>query len=118
MTDLGEARWILGMEIIHDKKIGQIELSQERYIENVLIQIEMNHSRSASTPMEEGATRQLLKLDKAEMNIHEYQSQLGSVMYAMLATRPDLAFAVGILSRHSATPGSKHQIALKRYNDT
>jgi hypothetical protein len=35
-------------------------------------------------------------------------------MYAMLATRPDLAFAVGVLSKHSATPGEEHWSALKR----
>ena len=34
-------------------------------------------------------------------------------MYAMLATRPDIAFAVGTLSKHAATPGQEHMTALK-----
>jgi len=38
---------------------------------------------------------------------------LGGLMYAMLATRPDLAYAVGALSKHAACPGQAHFAALK-----
>ena len=36
ITDLGEARWILGMEVIRDRKLGTISLSQHRYITTIL----------------------------------------------------------------------------------
>ncbi|KIK15363.1 hypothetical protein PISMIDRAFT_115243 [Pisolithus microcarpus 441] len=56
----------------------------------------------------------LKKLDKSESDLAQYQSALGALMYAMLATHPNIAFTVGALSRHAATPGNKHMIALKQ----
>ena len=44
----------------------------------------------------------------------EYQSALGSLMYLMLGNRPDIAYAIGILSQHAATPGKAHWDALMR----
>jgi hypothetical protein len=45
---------------------------------------------------------------------YSYASILGALMYAMLGTRPDLAFAVSSLSRFSSNPGPSHWVALKR----
>ena len=42
-----------------------------------------------------------------------YASCVGSLMYAMIATRPDIAFAVGVVSRFMADPGKKHWEAVK-----
>jgi hypothetical protein len=54
----------------------------------------------------------LQKLDKAEMDTSEYQKRLGSLMYAMLGTHPELAYPIAILSQHSTTPGPSHFAAL------
>ncbi|KAJ3474091.1 hypothetical protein NLI96_g12656 [Meripilus lineatus] len=50
----------------------------------------------------------------AEINSTPYQRAVGSLMYTMLGTRPDLAYAVGVLSQHSASPGTEHWAALQR----
>ena len=63
-------------------------------------------------PLETNA--KLVKVDNPEVDIKTYQSALGGLMYAMLATRPDLAYAVGALSKHAACPGQAHFAALKR----
>jgi hypothetical protein len=55
---------------------------------------------------------QIDKLEEAETDTGTYQSQLGAIMYAMLGTRPDLAYAVTALSQHTATPGNEHAVAL------
>jgi hypothetical protein len=112
MTDLGEAHWILGMEIIRDRDKKTIELSQHQYIQSILERYDMANSRSVVTPIDPNV--KLIKLDEPETDVKEYQSALGALMYAMLATRPDLAFAVGALSKHAATPGHAHVTALKR----
>ena len=72
----------------------------------------MADCRPVSTPME--ANLKLDKLNVAKVDIHDYQSMMGSAMYGMIGTRPDLAQSVGALSRHTATPGQHHQTALKR----
>ncbi|XP_031247735.1 secreted RxLR effector protein 161-like [Pistacia vera] len=42
-----------------------------------------------------------------------YANVIGSLMYAMISTRPDLAFAISLLSRYMSNPGMEHWIALK-----
>ncbi len=44
----------------------------------------------------------------------QYQSAVGSLMYAMLGTRPDLAFAVSVISRYASNPNFLHWQAVKR----
>ena len=112
MTDLGEARWILGMEIIRDRDKRTIVLSQRQYIESILERYDMVNCHLVVTPIDTNI--KLIKLSEVETDIKEYQSALRALMYAMLATRPDLAFAVGALSKHAATPGHAHVTALKR----
>jgi Reverse transcriptase (RNA-dependent DNA polymerase) len=111
MTDLGEARWILGMEVAQDCKRCSLTLSQHRYILDVLERHGMADCRAVSTPMV--ANLLLDKLTAPEVDATSYQSTVGSLMYAMIGTRPDLAYAVGVLSQFSANPGAAHWNALK-----
>ena len=53
-------------------------------------------------------------LEGKEMRNIPYASAIGSLMYAQVCTRPDLAFIVGMLSRYSSKPGMDHWIAIKR----
>jgi len=112
ITDLGKACWILGMEVIRDCQQGTISLSQRRYIETILDRFGLKDGQSISTPLETNA--KLVKIDVPEVNAKTYQTMLGGLMYAMLATHPDLAYAVGALSKHAACPGQAHFAALKR----
>ena len=59
----------------------------------------MTDCKGVATPMEA-----LAKLEKAQIDITEYQSIIGSAMYAMVGTRPNLAFSVGAVSQHTAAP--------------
>ena len=43
-----------------------------------------------------------------------YASAVGSLMYAMLCTRPDICYEVGIVSRYQSNPGLDHWIAVKQ----
>ena len=51
--------------------------------------------------------------EKAEMAKVPYSSVVGSLMWAMIATRPDIAFAVGVVNQYMANPGKKHWLAVK-----
>ena len=112
MTDLGEARWILNMEVLRDRGKHTLKLSQDKYIEEILERHGMADCRPVSTPMAQN--QKLTKLTEAEIDPKDYQRALGSLMYAMLGTRPDIAYAVGVLSQHAATPGEEHWTALMR----
>jgi hypothetical protein len=111
-TDLREARWILNMEIVRDRNVHTITLSQEQYIETILDHHGMSTCNLVVTPTVVG--QKLVKLEEAEVDVWEYQSSLSALMYAMLGTHPELAHCVAILSQHSTTPGREHLTALKR----
>lgn len=53
-------------------------------------------------------------LEKEEMHKVPYASVMGSLMYAQVCTRPDLAFIVGVLVRYLSNPDMQHLIAVKR----
>ncbi|KAE8686610.1 Detected protein of unknown function [Hibiscus syriacus] len=101
MKDLGEAKKILGMKISRDKKLGRLCLSQKEYLRKVLKHFGMNEkSKPVSTPLAPhfklGAS--MSPKDDAEreyMSKVPYASAVGSLMYAMVFTRPDISQAVG-----------------------
>jgi transposase InsO family protein len=119
MKDLGEAHYILGIEVCRNRQEKSIRISQSKYIDDILRRFNMTDSLSVSTPLEIG-----LKLNKGmapsseeerkEMENIPYKSAVGSLMYAMLGTRPDICYAVGALSRFSSNPGATHWKAVKR----
>ena len=118
MKDLGDANHILGMCITRDCQKGLLYLSQKEYIHKVLARFNMHKGNSISTPLP--AYLKLSKDDcpksveeKAEMAKVPYASACGSLMYAMVATRPDIAYAVGVVSRYMSNPGRKHWDAVK-----
>jgi hypothetical protein len=49
-----------------------------------------------------------------DMSHVPYASAVGSLMYAMVCTRPDIAHAVGVLSRYMSKPGKEHWTTVKR----
>ncbi|KAL2246201.1 UNVERIFIED_CONTAM: Retrovirus-related Pol polyprotein from transposon TNT 1-94 [Sesamum indicum] len=88
MKDLGEARQILGMKITRDKSAGKLWLSQSDYIEKT-------------------------DSERAKMRVTPYASAIGSLMYAMICTRSDIAHSVGVYSRFISNPGVMHWEAVK-----
>jgi len=76
----------------------------------------MEHSHGVTTPLDPN-----LKLDLAEHrgeeeleDITDYQAVVGSLMYAALATRPDISYAVAALSRYNSRPFTSHMTAAMR----
>jgi len=57
---------------------------------------------------------QLPILNEAEVDITEYQRYIGSLMYLMICTQPDITYSVGVLSRHISCPGKAHMQAVKQ----
>ena len=51
--------------------------------------------------------------DKEEMSVIPYASAIGSIMYAMLCTRPDVNLAVSLVGRYQSNPGMEHWTAVK-----
>jgi transposase InsO family protein len=119
MKDLGEAKFVLGIEIERDRSRREIYLNQQHYIENVLERYRMSDCKPVSTPMESNfkltkSSAEVNEREKQEMETVPYQSAVGSLMYAMTCTRPDIAFAVSTVSRFCSNYNSSHWAAVKR----
>ena len=104
--DLGEPKEFLRMHITH--KGHAIHLDQCAYLQKVIEHCSMLNAKSASTPLLAGyyPTKNTEPIDVEFCSC--FQMVIGSLLYLMLGTRPDIAFAVTHLSRHSANPSQDH----------
>ena len=93
MKDLGEANYILGIKLWRDRKNRMLDLSQAVYIDKILARFNMQNSKKGLLPFRHGVT---LSDDQRHKTLEEektmrqvpYASVVGSLMYAMLCTRP------------------------------
>jgi hypothetical protein len=113
MKDLGPAEYILGIQIIRDPDGSHLRLSQRAYLESVLRRFNMQDCAPVQTPMEPGLKLEMLPATQQPADV-PYQAAIGSLMYAMLGTRPDLAYSVSYLSRFAARPSHDAWKAVKR----
>ena len=119
MKDMGEANYILGVKILSDYSKKLLGLSQQTYIKKVLERFQMHNCKLIDTPV---AKNESLSLDmcpkttdeKEKMARVPYANAVGSLMYAMMCTRPDICYAVGLVSRFQSNQRLAHWKAIKR----
>ena len=116
MMDLGPCQYYLGMRVTRDRVNRTIRLGQRAYAEKILRDYGMADCKPAATPMDTN-----LNLNPAENGYEAlseiklwYQGAVGALMYLMLGTRPELAFAISVVSRYSANPTDAHVSTIKR----
>jgi transposase InsO family protein len=119
MKDLEEIHYILGVQILRNRKIRKIYLSQQKYVENVLERFGMKDCKPLATPLDSNSklTRDMSPQNPEEveeMKEIPYQNAVGSLVYAMISTRADISYPVGVVSQYMANPGPQHWIAVKR----
>ncbi|KAK8936102.1 hypothetical protein KSP39_PZI012973 [Platanthera zijinensis] len=119
MKDLGEASFVLGIEIIRDRSHFALSLSQKAYIERVLERFSMLDCKPGDVPVLKGDKLSLSQcprndIERECMKEIPYASAVSSLMYAQVCTRPDIAFAVGLLGRYQSNPGHAHWVAAKK----
>jgi hypothetical protein len=119
MKDMGEASYVLGIEIHRDRQKGVLGLSQKSYIENVLKRYNMHKCNVSPSPIVKGdkfGEYQCPKnqYEKNKMKSVPYVSAIESIMYAQVYTRHDLAFTTGMLGRYQKNPNIDHWKAVKK----
>ena len=119
LTDLGPAHWLLGFKITRNLTERTLALSQHSYIDSILTRFNFNDLKPSSIPIDPNTplstTQCPTKLeDIAKMRNVPYREAVGSLMYAAMGTRPDIAFAVSTVSQFSHNPGWVHWEAVKR----
>eukprot|EP00873_Tetraselmis_striata_P007817 jgi/Tetstr1/428081/TSEL_018136.t1 len=112
IKDSGVCAWALGMPVERDWDNATLKVHQAKYMDDMLHKFNLADAYAVSTPAEvaadiPGSNKPLA----AEM---PYQALVGSLLYAMVATRPDIAEAVSKLCRVMAKPEERHWQAAKR----
>src|SRR6266542_335949 len=118
MKDLGQTKFCLGLQLEH-LPIG-ILIHQSTYIQKILEKFNMDKSYSSKTPM----VVRSLDMNKDQFRPRDeneellgpevpYLSAIGALMYIANYTRPDIAFAINLLARHSAAPMRRHWAGIK-----
>ena len=118
MKDMGPAKQILGMHIVRDRTKKLLWLSQEKYVTKVLQRFGMESAKPVGSTLPTNCKLSIeqcpkSKTEKTEMSKVPYASAVGSLMYAMVCTRPDIGYAVGVVSRYMSNPGREHWAAVK-----
>jgi hypothetical protein len=116
MTDLGPASFYLGIKLTRRRTRwgNRLCLSQKAYITKILKDFNLWELNPVNTPMDHKTLLPATTDYQASAELRAwYQSAVGSLMYLMLCTRPDIAYTVSQLSRFSANPTENHKNAVK-----
>lgn len=111
MTDLGEMKYFLGVEVRQSAK--GIHISQKKYAGEILERFGLEKCNGVKNPMVPGSNRLSRQEKGKKVNATLFKQMVGSLMY-MTVTRPDLMYCVCFISRFMSNPMESHMLAAKR----
>jgi hypothetical protein len=118
MKDLEDATYILGLEICTDRSKRLIGLCQDAYVDKILNRFNMQHSKKGFLPMSHGITLSNSQCpstpneQEGRMIAIPYASAIGSIMYVMLCTRPDVSYALSVTRKNQSDYCEAHCIVV------
>lgn len=118
LRDLGPTSFLLGVHVERNRSKRTLTLSQRQGIVDMLNKFDMGDCNPVATPLDPSVRLSTSDCPTTEddaryMKTIPYAEAVGSLMYIAIATRPDIAYAVGVLSRFSSNPGTAHWKAVK-----
>ncbi|KMQ88815.1 gag-pol polyprotein [Lasius niger] len=117
MKDLGALHYCLGIEFKQKNK--SVTMSQMKYLQSILTTYGMQEAKPLATSLDKNSKSSkdmgpTTEEEIAEMKDIPYQSLIGSLMYLAVSTRPDISYAISVLSQFNMNPGKAHWSAAKR----
>jgi Reverse transcriptase (RNA-dependent DNA polymerase) len=119
IKDYRPIKWFLIFQIKRDCKFKTISINQQAYIESVVEKFGLTNAKNVATPMAANAKfmfqhSPMMLNQVAHLNRIPYSEAIGSILWAMVVSRPDTAYAVGVLSQFIQNPGPAHWDGVKR----
>ena len=112
-VDLGEPRLLLGIQIERDSENKSIRIYQEQYILKIPRRFNMENCTPASTPLPVGVVFMKSNEDESSDDDTKYRAAIGSLVFASVATRPHISYAINMLSQFNGAPSQKHWNGVK-----
>ncbi|TYK24002.1 gag/pol protein [Cucumis melo var. makuwa] len=118
MKYLGDAQYVLGIQIVRNRKNRTLVMSQASYIDKMLSRYKIQKSNKGLLSYRYGIHLSKKQCPKTPQEVEDmrkipYASVIGSLMYAMLCTRPDICFLVRMVSRYQSNPRRDHWTVVK-----
>ena len=110
MSMVGELTFFLGLQV-KQKKEG-IFVSQGKYARNIVKKFRLDSKKHTSTPMS-SSTKLNVDSSEVEVSLTLCRSIIESLLY-LIASRPDIAFSVGVCARYQAAPKESHLTVVKQ----
>ena len=112
---LGDLDEYLGMKIFRNRQQKTLRVNQTKYAQQLLNQLGMDECSIVKSPMEAHYLNPSpSEYTATQEDRHAYQSLMGALNWLSIMTRPDISFAVSVLSRHTSNPSPHHVMATKR----
>ncbi|KAG3056416.1 hypothetical protein PI125_g25566 [Phytophthora idaei] len=110
MTDSSKCVFVLGIELA-DGPDASVTTCQRRYVDDILKRFGMDEGKVVVSSV--GMSTRLVPSDAATKVNAPFREAVGALMHLMTATRPDIAYAVGYVSRFMENPQEEHWVAVK-----
>ena len=101
---------ILNIKLLREGN-GGVTLAQSHYVEKILNRFGYSDCKSSPTPYDPTELQKNQRITRDQLR---YSQIIGSLMYLVSATRPDISFAVSKLSRFVSNSDDEHWKALER----
>lgn len=107
------------MNITRDKKNGILWIDQEDYVQKILKKFKMQDCKPVSTPLDPNTKLDRLPLSQSTKDLEEinnipYQEAVGSLIYLLVISRPDISYAANSISRYNKNFSKAHLSIVKR----
>ncbi|KAF5310638.1 hypothetical protein D9619_008097 [Psilocybe cf. subviscida] len=117
VKDMGKLKFVIGMGIDRNWETGVARVHVQPFLERTLARFRMTDCAPKYTPLPPGivltaSMSPSTELEKEQMAKIPYHEALGCIMYAQYVARPDLSFAVTLLSCFASNPGQQHWAAV------
>ena len=109
---MGELNWLVGIQITFTD--NGITLSQTTFIDKILNRFSMQDCKPVWTPIDPNHRLKAIEVDEQSTDTTAYQQIIGSLMYLVTGTRPDLAYTITHISQFNSSPSIMHLTAAKR----
>lgn len=112
MRDEGDVKWFLGIRVIRDRTRRKVWLCQDAYCEKITVKFGLLRAepRFPTIPLPTKSLNRHTGQASRE-SIHLFQEKVGSILYAAVTVRVDIAFAASQLSKHLQNPAPEHHAA-------
>ncbi len=113
IADIGPISFYLGLKVERNQVRKTLKLLQPAYIDKILAKYHLDQAKPCNTPMKKGISPSNKGLKASQAKRERYQGMIGSLIFSIVETRPDITFATSVVSRFAKNPSHHHTEAVK-----